>query len=253
LKLKGDPVPWPKGQELSEEHKAKLTSRKPPPPIAVEWLPFLQRSLEKAFRYGKPPRVAQETFLDLAGRLAMFGPPSDPQALIVFEHLSNLLFCPCRLDFRKGDSLRKHVDLLPTTREGLNRVVAAVMVAQKQLGSFADQSFPVGNFITVALQIPSARWVEVYIKRVLESGLRVKTVSSIFSPNVFAFTEKDLRAMDPYGRKDLPKVSPEHEAYWEQNAAGIAKIETIDCGPKLSPEEQEAIFAAQIAKIPCVR
>jgi hypothetical protein len=250
LKVKGEPVAWPKGQKLSEEHKAKLTRRQPVPPGIADWVPLLKELFDKLV---VGPRVAEETFLELAGRLVLFGSPRDREGRIAFEHLTNLLFCRYRLDFRKGESLRKHVDFLPTTREELNRVIAAVIIAEKKLGPLSKRSFSVKNFITVALQIPSARFVGAYISKVLESALSVKTVSSIFSPNVFEFTRPYLRGMNPYGpRKGKPRGSPEDEAYRKQNAAAIAALPVISCGPELSRQEQQAIFDAQVANIPWV-
>ena len=221
---------WPKGRKLSEDHKAKVTGRKPSPPLSLhfagvaEWLPFLEYSLKKAFPYRKPPRVAQETFRELATRLALFGPPTDQQACTVFDALARLLFSWRRLNWMNGDSLRKYVEVLPTTQVGLLQVVAAVIVVEGKFGPLEKLSFPVRNFIAWALQMPNARVVEMYLEACLsDPKIQVKELLVFSHPNWVPYIK------DKYLRGLFPGYSADEGSH-SQGSYQAPKIKTIRVG-----------------------
>ena len=196
-------MPWPKGRprgSFSPEHREKIRQAMLKPRAAVPqeveaWLVWVRRSWRKAFRPGKPPQnVSQATFRALAERLVLIGPPSDPEAQRVFDDLVMLLFSRTRLDWTKGQSLRKHLEVLPQTREELIQVAAAVEVvveAEEELGPLAKQSFPVGNFIKVAQELADRSAIAAHVATCLTDSTRqFNTIAAIFHPRTVAYGKK---------------------------------------------------------------
>src|SRR5260370_9800700 len=106
----------------------------------VEWSTVLWFGLRREFRRGwrrrwdgklarTPPNIGRQTINDLAQRIALVGPTSDREGQQVFRAVVALFFSRERLDSRKGLSLKKDVELLPTDREKILRIVQEVKAA----------------------------------------------------------------------------------------------------------------------------
>lgn len=167
--------------------KATERRTKNPPPVVVQWLEFLRRSL-KITRVSRL-RISEDSLVILAGHIALVGPTTSEVAVQVYQALVKLLFSWRRLQWRKGDSLAGHLRLLPTSTEGLHRLAVAVEAAGA-VESLERTNFPIQNFIAVALQLTDpVAYIEVCRKDGFEH------IREIFHPNTLKAVAQKYRGV----------------------------------------------------------
>jgi hypothetical protein len=198
----------------------------PIPPEVEAWVVWVKRAHKlwckqiHKFHTSGPGywNLSQESIIAFSERLSLIGPPDAQDAQVGFQQLQTLIFCRQRLDWSSGESLRKAVDALPTTRPELMRVVAACEAAER-IEPLATARFSLPTFIEAAQKIPTSG-VTGFVDRLLGEPTRTnKTIRSIFCSGTVAYWGGRLRGLFPtYGYDEG------HAAYAEEIRQ---KIKTI--------------------------
>lgn len=155
---------------------------KKPAPVVREWLDYLRRALRARRVYRV--RSSEDSLVKFAAYLSLVGPTNSEPAIKVFSALVQLLF-----SWRRIQTIATNLNHLPIEAAGLQRVAAAVAAAG-QIESLEQAKFPVGNFITVALQLPDA---QAYVEVCRKDGLA--QIRQIFHPNTLKYTSQRYRGV----------------------------------------------------------
>lgn len=180
-------------------------------PTALVWLGLVRRHLALVRVH-----VREADELALAQRLALVGPPEDPQAASVYEHLRALLLTP-RLHLkrdarttRKIPHLHEALEMLPPDAKALAHVAESMRLWRHITGDMQNTKtttsarFQPDVVIQTMLQITNP---EPYIRALHAKGL--SPLGAMFHPNTLARAKQ----RDPSLRGAFHKDSA---AYWEQ-------------------------------------
>jgi len=184
---------WPKGRPLSPEHLRKTRRRSPPPlplpPEVMAWWPFVNYSVRLRRRWIK--NIDQVQITELAAKLAVQGPPSDPKAQQLYNVIIPLVLANYRL---QGRSFKMNIGLLPIDKRALGWLHLGE-ATEKAFGPLLKLRFKIENFAATAAMCPSARAAEVHLNRCLagRDALEKPEVHSVLTPGAMSWTKDRYR------------------------------------------------------------
>jgi len=188
---------WPKGRRLSPEHLRKTRRHSPPPvplpPEVMAWWPFVNYSVRLRRRWIK--NIDQVQITELAAKLAVQGPPTDPDVQKLYNVIIPLVLANYRL---QGRSFKMNISLLPTDKRAMGWLYLgeeAEKAFKTKHGPLLKLRFRIENFAAAAAMCPSARAAQVHVNRCLSGpdALKPPEPHTVLTPGAMDWSRNRFR------------------------------------------------------------
>ncbi len=191
---------WPKGRPrgpLSPEHLRKTRRRTPPPillpPEVMAWWTFVHYSIRLRRWWIK--NVDEVQITELSAKLAVQGPPTDPNLWKLYDVVIPVVLANSRL---RGRSFKMNVGLLPTDKSAMRWLYlgeAAEKAFKEIYGPLLKQQFKIEDFATAAAMCPSAKAAQLHFSRCLSGpdALANPKPATVLTPGAMDWSRNRFR------------------------------------------------------------
>ncbi len=176
----------------SKISRSRTTPEVPPvplPPEVMAWWLFVNYSVRLRRRWIK--NIDQVQVTELAAKLAVQGPPTDPKVQELYNVVIPLVLANYRLQRR---SFKMNIALLPTDKRAMRWLYLAEAVA-KAFGPLLKLQFTLENFAAAAAMCPNAKAAQVHVTRCLSgpAALEAPAPYAVLTPGAMDWSRNRYR------------------------------------------------------------